>query len=511
MAYYNGTGLLDEPGFWAVHLSRTYQVDEAEPAAFGVRAEDVRALDERLADTGRWPVFRVELPGRVIFRVIYRNGDPDFGTDFVLSHPAWRESFTVTWLDGHPGWPGLSWPELCWVAGHPPPDGRWISEWERRLLLFLPCMGDAALPGTAADTVAEALGRVGVPEPAGLAARLLADEEGPSWYHDRGGALVCGDRWGLRSVAPEGRLTPRQARTVARAFTDGPPPFWVENEWTHPLAHRHPRIAHFMDTVLLGGGTLDGEIRGYVDGVEGPDIACRMIEEMQGLLADREVGDGELTAFVRAHAHRFIGGSGRRTLREVADRLDHAVRHPSPPHPFTRRAPNLSRLLREFTRGRGELDELVHAGADWLGVLAVRTAVREADALLDGPAVTDARMSEYVRSQSWWLVDDSGLRTVEVVRAALRRWALARPERNLRLDQARLVAERLLDQTWRRTVDGVVIDDGRTRERPDCWSFGYDTRAYLSTGDPAAMLAGADPLLVDRVTGAPRFDRGRSP
>jgi hypothetical protein len=507
MAYYNGTDLLTEPGFWAVHLSRTHQVDEAESAAFGVTAEDVRALDERLADTERWPVFRIELPGRVVFRVIYRNSDPDFGTDFVLSHPAWRESFTVTWLDGHPGWPGLSWPELCWIAEHPPPGGRWIGEWERRLLLFLPCMGDAAMPGTAADTVAEALERVGVPEPAGLAARLLAGDEGPSWHHDRNGALVCATRWGPRSVASNGGLTPGQARTVARAFSDRPLPSGTGNDWTHPLAHRHPRIGHFINTVLLGGGSLDDEIRDYVDGAEGPDIVCRMIEEIQGLLADPGVGDDDLTAFVRAHAHRFIGGSGRRTLQEAADRLDHTVRHPSPPHPFTRRAPNLSRLLREFTRSNGELNELVHAGADWLGVLAVRTAVRETDALLDDPAVTDAQLSEFVRAQSWWLVNDSGPRTLDQVAAALRRWALERPERSLRLEQARLVAERMLDQTWRRTVDDVVIDDSRIRERPDCWSFGYNTRAYLSTGDPHDMLAGNDPLLVDRVTGRPRFDR----
>lgn len=93
---------------------------------------------------------------------------------------------------------------------------------------------------------------------------------------------------------------------------------------------------------------------------------------------------------------------------------------PPPPDPLTLRAPSLVRLLEEHTRSRGDLDALVREGAAALGQDAAGQAAREASALLTDPDVGEPELSIFVRSHSWWLVNDSGRRTLERVAAALR-------------------------------------------------------------------------------------------
>jgi Immunity protein 35 len=484
---YNGTELLAQPGFWAVHLSLWGDVKEAELAAeFGVAVDDVAVMGRRLSDVERWPVFRIDLPRRVVFRVIYRNSDPDFGTDFVLSHPGWPKSVMVAALEGHFTWPGLSWRELCWIADHPPPGSRWVTEWERRILLFLPCMGDADLPDTAVGTVAEALERVGAAESARLAERLLTGAREPVWSYDRTGALTCTFRHAGRSVAPGGTLTPTQARAVTRVLTDTPVPDSATDQV----------VRQFLATTLSGDAPLEEQITSYAYGAEGPDVVCGMADQIRRLLADPEFSDDD-----QAHT--------REMLAQIADQLEQAVRRPLRPHPLTRRAPNLSRLLEEFTRdddGRDGLDEVVRAGAEWLGVRAVRTVVREADALLDNTAISDDELSDYVLFHQRWLLDDSGRHSIRQIAAMLRGWALERPGRNIGLKDARIIAEQVLDRTVRRNVDDVVIDDRWTREAPDAWVFVYNTRDYLRTGAFEDMLAGNVYLVIDRVTGRSHFD-----
>jgi hypothetical protein len=223
----NGTDLLEAPGFWAVHLGYLGGVSPEDfKGAFEVSAEELAELDQRLRDTERWPVFRIDLPSGAVFRVIYRNRNPDNGIDFVFSHPRWPKSILLAWHDERPAWPGLCWRELVWIADHPPSTSRWIVGWERRLLLFLPAMGDADLPSSAVDTVADALNRVGAGWAShDLATGLTSWARGPTWSYTPAGALVCDAQYAVRSSLRLGlsrSFTPAQALEVTRAFADPP-------------------------------------------------------------------------------------------------------------------------------------------------------------------------------------------------------------------------------------------------------------------------------------------------
>lgn len=277
----------------------------------------------------------------------------------------------------------------------------------------------------------------------------------------------------------------------------------------HPLAERYPTVRHFMATNLFGDGSFEDEVDGFVRGASSRAAVASRIADMRRLLADPGVTDEELDAFVLAHANRFIDRSGRRTIQAVADRLQWALDNPPPPHPLTRRAPTLARLLEDHTRARGVLDALVRAGVAALGPEAAEQALGEAAALLADPGIGEPDLSAFVRSHSWWLVDDSGRRTVERVVAALRRALADRAaaDAGMTVDEARVHAERLLDDVVRPSVPDAVIDEAHSRESDDSWVFIYNSRAYLSTGAFRDMIVGNAPIIVDKTTGQARFDR----
>jgi hypothetical protein len=280
----------------------------------------------------------------------------------------------------------------------------------------------------------------------------------------------------------------------------------------HPLDEKYPTVRHFLATNLFGDDSFEHEVDGFVHGAGSRDVVLQRISDMRRLLADSEVSDDELDSFVLAHANWFVDQSGRRTIETVADRLQWALDNPPPPDPLTRRAPALVRLLEEHTRSRGDLDALVRAGAVALGPEAAEAAAAETSALLTDPSLSDQQLSAFVRSHSWWLVDDSGRRTLERVAAALRSGRSSSAEGSgMSRHDARAHAERLLDEMVRPSVEDAVIVDEHTRESDDAWVFIYNSRAYLETGSFRDMIVGNAPILVDKATGQTRFEPADTP
>jgi hypothetical protein len=269
------------------------------------------------------------------------------------------------------------------------------------------------------------------------------------------------------------------------------------------LAQRHPDVRQFLATILLGGGTFDDELAGYVEGVSSPDVVRSTIAGLRELLARPDVGDDDLDEFVLDNAQRYVG-SGRGTLEHIADRLQHLLDHPPPPHPLTVRAPALAAFLEAHTRSYGDLDDLVRAGAAAAPDDAA-AAAQDGAALLDDPALTEADLARFVRAHSWWLLDDSGRRTVEQVVGVIRHPV---PVAALGHDEARALAEALLDRDVRPGhADDVVIVDEHTQESATTWAFVYNSRTYVESGSVLDMIVGNAPVLVDKSTGRTRIGR----
>lgn len=272
---------------------------------------------------------------------------------------------------------------------------------------------------------------------------------------------------------------------------------------TTELAHRYPAVHHFMTTVLLGDGTLEDELVDYVKGVSRPEVARSLVADVRTLLAEADVSDDDLDTFVLDNAFRFVGGSGRRTLEHVAERLQHLLEHPPPAHPLTDRAPTLAAFLGRYTSRRGVFDDLVRAGAAAAGPEVAARAAEEGTALLRDPEIPDVELNRFVREHSWWFLDNSGRRTIDQAVAGL-----GRPAGPLVHDEAKALAEIHLDEVIRpHHDDEVVIVDRHTQESDTTWAFVYNSRAYVETGDFLDMIVGNAPVLVDKATGHTRSGR----
>ncbi|MBM7439352.1 hypothetical protein [Streptomyces sp. HB132] len=190
-----GEGLLSLPGFWPAYLLWLCRTDdnEPEPAWFGVDEADTDAALEALTDENRWPVFRIPFDAGHTVIVVGRNLADDPGTEYFISHPQWDRHGYLATVDGHQAGPGLSWPELTHIAGTPDPYAPGARAPHVRLLLLLPALGDAVLPGEATGLIADALVQVGVAadEAPGLARALLQDH--PLWEPAR---------WALPTASP---------------------------------------------------------------------------------------------------------------------------------------------------------------------------------------------------------------------------------------------------------------------------------------------------------------------
>lgn len=201
----DGSELLDDPAFWAVHAGTVGAggLEDVE-GCFGVDVDDAEDMCERLFDHDRWPVFAVPLRGGASVRVVYRNLDGDMGLDYLVSRPGRARDLRLASVEGCFAGPGLCWDELAAIAEHPPAgDDDALLDPARRLLMLLPALGDAGLPGTAVPAVAAALAAATpAPDPTRIAELLLQDGgaywEPARWGRLSDGALVCDGRHSLR-------------------------------------------------------------------------------------------------------------------------------------------------------------------------------------------------------------------------------------------------------------------------------------------------------------------------
>ncbi|MER6738332.1 hypothetical protein [Streptomyces puniciscabiei] len=188
-----GEGLLALPGFWAAYLLWLCQTEEndPEPAWFGVDAVDADAAYEVLTDEEQWPVIRIPFGDGHAVVVVGRNFSEDEGTEYFISHPEWDRHGHLATIDGHQAGPGLSWQELAHIAGTPDENAPGVHAPHARLLLLLPVLGDADLPGEAVESVSDALVQAGVAagNAPSLAQALLYDH--PLW-EPAGWALASG-------------------------------------------------------------------------------------------------------------------------------------------------------------------------------------------------------------------------------------------------------------------------------------------------------------------------------
>ena len=66
------------------------------------------------------------------------------------------------------------------------------------------------------------------------------------------------------------------------------------------------------------------------------------------------------------------------------------------------------------------------------------------------------------------------------------------------IDQAREIAEGVIDSVYRSQGIDAVILDGETIEEPFGWVFFYQSRAWAERGEVSGLLVGNGPILVTR-------------
>lgn len=75
-------------------------------------------------------------------------------------------------------------------------------------------------------------------------------------------------------------------------------------------------------------------------------------------------------------------------------------------------------------------------------------------------------------------------------------------------DQAKIIAERLMNQDVRSARGGgVMIFDEHTVESDDWWAFVYNSRAYRESGDFRQSLVDNPPIMVNKATSEAKFGR----
>lgn len=214
------------PGFWAAYLLWLSQTEEYDPVPewFGADGADTDAAWLALTDEDRWPVFRIPFGGGHTAVVLGCNLPDDPGTEYLVTHPEWDRTGHLASVGGHQAGPGLSWRELVHIARTPDPGAPGIHAEYARLLLLLPALGDQDLPAEAADVVADALERAGIPVELapGLAEALLADHplwEPAAWTPATASPLSGGQEPFLGILHCDEPMSPRFGVRLAQGIT----------------------------------------------------------------------------------------------------------------------------------------------------------------------------------------------------------------------------------------------------------------------------------------------------
>ncbi|MFF4446138.1 hypothetical protein [Streptomyces sp. NPDC001502] len=217
--------LASDPAFWLAHVLLTMG-DPGEPAEpYGVDASAYDAMVDRLGDPEQpWPVLRVRFDGGHTVHAVYANWEDQNNVEFFVRHPAWGRLGHLGQCGADEAGPGLSWTELLTLATSTQEGGEGLTDPSERLLLLLPMLGDADMPGEAYDTVARALSHCGIRAEAagGLAAMLLGEQDlagRPRWTSAGDNPIaVCPSPYSPRRVPLALGITPDQSQALATAL-----------------------------------------------------------------------------------------------------------------------------------------------------------------------------------------------------------------------------------------------------------------------------------------------------
>jgi hypothetical protein len=211
---YDGSELLDRPGFLPAHLGEVLEADLDDELALlsDERLGAVRAIYGRLTDSSAWPVFLIDLGGGARLAVVYRNFDEDEGVDYLLVPGDGEDCIQIATVEGALDGPGISWHELISVADRQPT----ALDQARALLLLAPILGDAAAESSEAVTrLADALRVVGVTGQVVTVAEAIVAAAPAGWRRTADGVSVCDDEDSTRNPISRAALKPAELRIVS--------------------------------------------------------------------------------------------------------------------------------------------------------------------------------------------------------------------------------------------------------------------------------------------------------
>jgi hypothetical protein len=223
---FDGSALLERPGFWAAYLGPILDADLDDELAelFAVPLGMIRGCYRRLTDTAGWPVLPIPLTldGGAAVAVVFRNVEDEETIDFLLlpdggaadggaadgGAAAGGAPIRIAVAEGPVDGPGVSWAELTAIADRQPDPVRRAQT----TLLLAAMLGDVD-----ADTsrLADALRTVGAHAGAEtIAARLVAAAPA-RWRRAPDGSLVCDHDGSTRNPGNRAALTGTDLRTVS--------------------------------------------------------------------------------------------------------------------------------------------------------------------------------------------------------------------------------------------------------------------------------------------------------
>ncbi|MFE7529248.1 hypothetical protein ACFU7Y_26525 [Kitasatospora sp. NPDC057542] len=216
-AVFDGSELMERPGFWAAYfLSQSIEDDVLLAEAWGVEPVVVRGMQELLSTPSAWPVFEVSIRNGAKLVVVYRNLEDDPGVDYLVVPRADQGCIRIATLEGEYEGPGISWRELLAVAqlSADPMDQAKV------LLLLAPMLGDVeAATGAGLAILSAALRTVGGVGDIESVAELIAAEnlqwEPAQWHTTSEGLTVCDSESSPRNPGSVNALASADLRTVS--------------------------------------------------------------------------------------------------------------------------------------------------------------------------------------------------------------------------------------------------------------------------------------------------------
>ncbi|KUN07166.1 hypothetical protein AQI95_11505 [Streptomyces yokosukanensis] len=217
--------LAREPAFWLAHLLLTVGDPSEDPERYGVDESVYEEMVEHLGDPKEpWPVLRVPFASGHTAYVVYANFEDVNNVEFFVRHPDWGRLGYLGQCGADGAGPGLSWAEFTALVEAPQDSAEGLTDASQRLLLLLPMLGDADMPGEAHGMMAQALSQCGLHPGAAdeLATALLGEDEpdgAPCWTVTTDSPIaVCSSSYSPRQIPLALGITPSQAQALADAL-----------------------------------------------------------------------------------------------------------------------------------------------------------------------------------------------------------------------------------------------------------------------------------------------------